>query len=46
LTPEPGNTVFVVSYNGCYLDTFGARVEAELYVAECEAYDAELHVAA
>ena len=20
LTPEPGNTVFVVSYNGCYLD--------------------------
>ena len=28
LTPEPRDTVFVVSYNGCYLDTFGAWVEA------------------
>ena len=46
LTPEPEDAVFVVNCGGRYLDTFGTRLEAELYVAECEAYDAEVYLAA
>jgi hypothetical protein len=46
LTSEPGDTVFSVNYNGCYLDTFGTRADAQAFLAECEAYDAEVYLAA
>jgi hypothetical protein len=38
LTLEPGDTV--------YLDTFGTRADAQAFLAECEAYDAEVHLVA